>query len=202
MSIPIHDIPTRGSNQRYLQSVSSTASASVGKQKPYGFPHDLVQDPEWYTAACYINSAVHSKLADTHHNASNASTTRHQFRYLHMPALRGKCEMCWHINLTSALVSLSALPALKMNGTPAHRRFSTNKTHVANVGQLESFGTPSSAPSEHTNKFKRAIMYIRCWARNAQIDVHEKYARTPNIMYLRNHEPDQRGDQRYSSGCA
>ena len=46
---------------------------------------------------------------------------------------------------TSALRSFSALPHLRMNGTPLHRELLTCSTAVANVGVVLSFGTPVSS---------------------------------------------------------
>lgn len=54
------------------------------------------------------------------------------------------------LKLASAFVSLRAFPALKMKGTPSHRRFLTNSTHVAKVGVFESSGTPASGRPKHS----------------------------------------------------
>lgn len=70
-----------------------------------------------------------------------------------------------YVVLASALVSLSALPALKMNGTPAHRRFLTNSTHVAKVGVFESFGTPSSVEGSGQNKHGSGEVEGKGWGR-------------------------------------
>ena len=48
-------------------------------------------------------------------------------------------------NLTTTARSFSALPALMMNGTPAQRSLSMNRATDANVGVLESEGTPGSS---------------------------------------------------------
>ena len=48
-------------------------------------------------------------------------------------------------NLTTTARSFSAFPALMMKGTPAQRSLSMNSATDANVGVLESRGTPGSS---------------------------------------------------------